>query len=118
MAMIFVRIFRSLPLVIVLVALAVAVYFIVVYRSSPNRAKEILIRLFTWIGIGLTAFFALACLYAFLEHNDTAFDFALGFLVVALLTLIITRICRAVFLKHNPKYKDKATKTTKKRHLK
>lgn len=118
MAMIFVRIFRSLPLVVFLAVLAVVVYLIVVYRSSPNRAKEVLIRLFTWIGIALTAFFALACLYAFLEHNATAFDFAFGFLVVALLTLVITWICRAVFLRHNPKYRNKATKTTTERRFK
>lgn len=117
MTMIFARIFRSLPLVILLIIVAVAVYFIVVYRSSPNRAKEVLIRLFTGIGIALTAFFSLACLYALLEHNDTAFDFALGFLVVAILTLVIARVCRAVFLKHNPKYRKKATKATKKRRI-
>lgn len=116
MAMLFARIARSLPLVIFLVLLAVVVYFILVYRSSPNRAKEVLIRLFTWIGIVLSAFFALASLYALLEHNDLALEFMVGFLVVALITLGIARICRAVFVYHNPKYKKKATKTTKEKN--
>ncbi|MGI6106117.1 MAG: guanylate cyclase [Raoultibacter sp.] len=115
--LLFARMLRSLPLVIFLVILAVIVYFVVMYRSSPNHAKEVLIRMFTVIGSVLSGFFALICVYAFAEHNDTAFDFSAGFLVVSLLTLIIARICRAVFLKHNPKYKQKPTKTSKSRRM-
>lgn len=110
-ALIFARILRSLPLVILLVVLAVVVYFVVMYRSSPNRAKEVLIRMFTTVGLVLFGFFLLVCIYAFAENNTTAFDFAAGFLVVSLITLAIARICRAVFIKHNPKYKKKATKS-------
>ena len=117
-ALILARILRSLPLVIFLAVLAVLVYFVVVYRSSPYRAKEVLIRLFTWIGIALSSFFGLSCVYALAEHNNTALDFALGFLIVALLTLIIARICRMVFIRHNPKYKKKATKAKKINRLK
>lgn len=118
LALITTRIMRSLPLIIILLLLAVVVYLVVMYRSSPNRAKEVLIRMFTLIGIVLSAFFLLVCVYALAEHNDTAFDFALGFLVVSLTALAIARISRAVFIKHNPKYKKKARKTTNGRRLK
>lgn len=118
MAMLFARVARSLPLVIILILIAVIVYFVVMYRSSPNRAKEVLISLFTWIGVGLSAFFALACVYSLVERNDLALDFMVSFLAVSLIALAIARICRAVFLHHNPKYRKKAVKTTKKRRLK
>lgn len=119
MAMLFLRIIRSLPLVILLVAIALVVYFYFFYRHSPKRAKEVMIKLFTGIGIALTVFFGIACIYAWAEHNDTAFDFALGFLVVALITLLIARISHFNFVRRNPHYKEKPTKaTTKKRRLK
>ena len=43
------RLYRIIPLVIVLAIIAFAVYFVVSYRSSPNRAKEVLIKSFTWL---------------------------------------------------------------------
>lgn len=115
MAMFLVRILRSLPLVILLIVVAAVVYFYFFHRHSPKRAKEVLIKLFTGIGIALTSFFALACIYAWAEHNDTAFDFAAGFLVVSLVTLAIARICHFNFIRHNPHYKKKPTKTTTKK---
>ncbi len=117
MAMFLARTVRSLPLVILLAVLALVVYFVVVYHSSPNRAKEILIKLFTVIGIALSLFFGLFSVYAYAEKNYTALDFMLGFLIISLITLLITRISRAVFLHHNPKYRKKAKKTTKGRRL-
>ena len=116
MAMLVVRIMRSLPLVILLIVIALIVYFYFIHRHSPKRAKEVLIKLFTGIGIALTAFFTLACIYAWSEHNNTAFDFAAGFLVVALITLLIARICHFNFMRHNPHYKKKPTKTTTKKN--
>lgn len=104
------RLSRIVPLLIVLAVVAAIVYLVVAYRHSPNRAKEILIKLFTVITGALSAFFLLVCAYAWLEHNEPVFDLAFSFLLTALIGLAITRICRAVFLRHNPAYRIKPTK--------
>ena len=59
---------------------------------------------------GLAAFFGLASLYALSEGNGDVLDLTLSFMVTALVALGITRICRAVFLKHNPSYRMKPMK--------
>ena len=46
-----VRMLQSLPLVIVLVILAIVIYFVVSWMHSPTKAKEVLIRFFTVISI-------------------------------------------------------------------
>ena len=61
----------------------------------------------------LTAFFGLASLYALSESNMAVLDLTLSFMVTALVALAITRICRAVFLKHNPSYRAKPMKAKK-----
>ena len=60
-----VRMLQSLPLVIVLVILAIVIYFVVSWMHSPTKAKEVLIRFFTVISIVISAFFFLASAYAF-----------------------------------------------------
>lgn len=60
----------------------------------------------------VSAFFLLVCAYAWLERNGAVFDLSFSFLLTALIGLAATRICRAVFLRHNPAYRIKAAKTT------
>lgn len=103
----FIRLFRALPLLVVLAVLAGIVYVFVSWRRSPARAKEILIKVFTVINGALSIFFALASLYAWGDGNPDVLELFLSFLVVAVVALAIARICRAVFLKHNPSYKKK-----------
>lgn len=105
------RLSRIVPLLIVLAVVAGIVYLVAAYRHSPNRAKEILIKMFTVITGVLSAFFLLACAYAWLERNEPVFDLAFSFLLTALIGLAVTLICRAVFLRHNPAYRIKPTKT-------
>ena len=106
------RLSRIVPMLIVLAVLAVIVYIVVAWRYSPNRAKELLLKLFTAITGGVSAFFLLVCAYAWLERNEAVFDLAFSFLLTALIGLAVTRICRAVFLRHNPAYRIKPAKTT------
>lgn len=106
------RLSRIVPLLIALAVIAAIVYLVATYRYSPNRAKEILIKMFTVITGALSAFFLLACAYAWLERNEAVFDLAFSFLLTALIGLAVTRICRFVFLRHNPAYRIKAAKTT------
>ena len=103
------RLYRIIPLVIVLAIIALAVYFVVSYRSSPNRAKEVLIKSFTWLTGIISGFFALASLYALLERNYFALDIMAGFLAVTLIALGIVLVCKAVFLKHHPQYRKEAS---------
>ncbi len=105
------RLSRVVPMLVLLAALAGIVYLVVAYRHSPNRAKEILIRGFTAITGALSAFFLLACLYSWFERNEPVFDLAVSFLITALIGLVVTRVCRAVFLRHHPDYRRKPMKT-------
>ena len=91
----FARLSRIVPMLIVLAVVAAIVYIVAAWRYSPNRAKELLIRIFTAI-----------------ERNGAVFDLSFSFLLTALIGLAVTRICRAVFLRHNPAYLIKAAKTT------
>lgn len=110
--MIFARLSRVLPLVIVLVVIAVVAYFVMQFKYSPPRAKSILIRVFTWITGVISAFFALACLYALIDGNMAVLELFATFLATGLICLAITRICHAVLVRHHPEYKRRAQKTT------
>ena len=90
------RLSRIVPLLILLAVVAGVVYLVVAYRHSPNRAKEILIKLFTVLTGALSVFFLLVSAYAWFEHNDAVFDLAFSFLITVLIGLVVTRICRAI----------------------
>lgn len=104
------RLTRSVPLIIVLVILAVIIYFAVTYFRSKARAKEILIAVFTVICSVIIAFFGLVSLYALFEHNEPVLELAASFAGVGVVGLVITLICRHIFKKHNPHYRWKAEK--------
>ena len=104
------RLIRMLPLLVILAVLAGIIYLVVSYRESPNRAKEVLIKSFLVITGALSAFFLLISLYALLEQNSAVFDLFFAFFVAAAICLVITLICRYVFLKHHPNYRKKRMK--------
>lgn len=106
------RLLQSLPLVIVLIVLAVIIYFVVSWLRSPQRAKEVLIQFFTVLNSILSGFFLLATAYAFFEGNQPVLELTVSFLVVTVLALVITRVCRWRFVKNNPHYMDKSQKVT------
>ena len=107
------RLSRIVPLLIVLAVIAGIVYLVAAWRYSPNRGKEILIKLFTWLtGILLVAFLLIS-LYALLDGNALILDLGLSFLVAALIGLGVTRICRAVFVRNHPGWKQKPERTTR-----
>ena len=106
---VFIRLYRAIPLIIVLAVLALIVYAVVSYRSSPNRAKRLMIKIFTGLFIGLTVFFALVALYALFEHNEFVAELFASFGLVTLVGLGITTICRYRFKKHHPHYADDVT---------
>ena len=105
------RLTRIIPLLIVLAVVAAIVYLVATWRYSPNKAKEILIRVFTWFTGILSGIFAVLCLYTLLDGNIAVLELVGSFLATSLIALGIVRICRAVFVKNHPSWKKRAQKT-------
>lgn len=106
---------RIVPLLLILAVAAAIIYLVVTYRSSPARAKEVLVKVFTWLCGIIAAFFGIVSLYALFESNEAVLDLAASFMVVGLIGLGVTRWCNYLFLKHNPHYRKKPQKATTKR---
>ena len=106
-----VRLARALPLVLALAVLALVLYVVISWTRSPNRAKEILIQLFTVLSAVLSVVFALGTTYALFENNTAVLELAGAFLGVSLLTLLITRLCRQRFIRNHPNYATPAHRT-------
>lgn len=99
-----IRLVRALPLVVALVVLAVIVYCLVASFRSPDRAKEVLIKLFGVLNAALTTLFCLASAYAVFEANRPVLELASSFAAVSALALAITLLCRWRFLSRRPDY--------------
>ena len=110
--MFFVRMIRLVPLVAILLLVGLIIYLVAQAKYSPNRAKQIVIKVFFWICVVLSSFFILACLYALADKNIAVLELFASFAAVPLTGLLITLICRAVFYKNHPEFKGKATKTS------
>lgn len=109
------RLSRVVPLLIVMAVAAGLIYVVVTYRHSPARAKEVLIKIFTWFNGVVVCFFALVSVYAFFDNAPAVLDLSLSFMVVGLVGLLITRIANWRFLKHNPNYRKKRLAATTRR---
>ena len=105
-----VRLIRFWPLLVALAVLAALIYLVVTWRHTPERAKEILIKVFLAISIVLCSFCVLVALYSLLDGNEPVLDLALGCLVIAGVLLLITLICRWRFLTNHPHYRRKPMK--------
>lgn len=97
---------RSLPLVVVLVLVAAVVYLVVASVRSPNRAKELLIRVFTVLTAFLTVFFCAATAYAWLESNLYVMELTGACAGVSAAAFVITRLCRRRYLRRHPEAKN------------
>ena len=100
---------RSLPLVIALVILAIAIYFVVSWWKTPTRAKEIMIKVFLVVCSAISIAFLLISGYALLDGNMPVFELAISCAIVGIIGLLITLICRYVFRKNHPHYKYEPT---------
>ena len=102
--MFFVRLYRLIPMMVVLIVTAVIIYLITSLRSSKPQAKSNVLLFFTWAFVVTTIAFALVTLYAWAEHNANVTELFGSFAVACLIFLIITRICYRVFISHYPNY--------------
>lgn len=109
------RLSRVVPLLIVMAVAAGLIYVVVTYRHSPARAKEVLIKIFTWFNGVVVGFFALVSVYAFFDDAPAVLDLSLSFMIVGLVGLLITCIANWRFLKHNPNYRKKRLAATTRR---
>lgn len=111
--MMLIRLYRVVPFLIVLAIIAFILYLVVGLRYSRPRAKEVILKLFTWLSIAVSVVFALASAYALFEQNEAVFDLMITFCLTGVVCLIITQICYAVFLKHYPDYRHKRVRAHK-----
>ena len=107
-----IRLYRILPLLVLLAVIAAVVYLIMSFRYSSERAKAVLIRVFTWLCAILSVAFGIITVYALFEHNDPVVELFGSCLAVTLIGLIITRICNAVFRKNHPHYGEDVARAT------
>ena len=104
------RLYRFWPLLVVLAVLAGVIYLVVTFRHTPEKAKAVLIKIFLALTIALSVFFGLASLYALLDGSEPVLDLALSCLILSLVLLGVTLLCRWRFLKNHPNYRFKPVK--------
>lgn len=107
-----IRLYRILPLLAVLAVLAVVLYLIMSFRYSSDKAKAVLIRVFTWLCGILSIFFALATAYAIFDANQMVIELVASCLAVTLVGLVVTRVCNYVFKKNHPRYGEEVAQAT------
>ena len=107
-----IRLYRILPLLVLLAVVAVVVYLIMSFRYSSDKAKATLIKVFTWLCAILSIAFAVVTLYAVFEQNQPVIELAGSCLAVTLIGLAITRICNRVFRKNHPHYGEEVAQAT------
>lgn len=107
-----IRLYRILPLLVIMAVIAAVVYLIMSFRYTPERAKAALIKVFTWVCAILSVGFALISLYALFEHNGPVLELFGSCLALTLIGLVVTRICNAIFRKNHPHYGENVAKAT------
>ena len=107
-----IRLYRILPLLVLLAVVACIVYVIMSFRYSSERAKATLIKVFTWLTVVLSVFFGIVTLYALFEQNQAVIELAGSCLATTLVGLGITRICNYVFKKNHPHYGEEVAQAT------
>ena len=107
-----IRLYRILPLLVLLAVIAAVVYVIMSFRYSSDRAKATLITVFTWLTAALSVIFALGTIYALFEQNQTVIELAGSLLATTLIGLGITRLCNHIFKKNHPHYGEEVAQAT------
>ncbi len=107
-----IRLYRILPLLVLMAFIAVVVYLIMSFRYSSDRAKATLIKVFTWFCAVLSVVFGVITLYALFEQNQPVIELTGSCLAVTLIGLVVTRICNRVFRKDHPHYGEEVAQAT------
>lgn len=107
-----IRLYRILPLLAVMALVAVVVYLIMSFRYSSEKAKAVLIKVFTWMCAVLSVAFGIITLYAVFEQNQPVIELAGSCLAVTLIGLVVTRLCDYIFKKNHPRYGEEVAQAT------
>ena len=107
----FIRLYRLVPMLAVLVVTAIIIYFVVSMRSTKPNAKAAVLKFFTWAFIITSVVFAIGTVYAWAEGNTQVTELIGSFCVACLIFLGITRICYRVFISHYPNYASKPVRS-------
>ena len=107
-----IRLYRILPLLVLLAVVAAVVYLIMSFRYSSDKAKATLIKVFTWLCAILSVAFGVITLYALFEQNQPVIELVGSCLAVTLIGLAITRVCNHVFKKNHPHYGEEVAQAT------
>ena len=107
-----IRLYRILPLLVVLAVVAVVVYLIMSFRYSSDKAKATLIKVFTWLCAVLSVAFGIITLYALFEQNQPVVELTGSCLAVTLIGLVVTRVCNHVFRKNHPYFGEEVAQAT------
>ena len=103
------RLSRTIPLIVVMGLLAGVIYLVLKIRTSPNRAKEVLIKVCLWLYGIQTVLFLLLMLYALFENNVAVAELWAAFALVTFVAVVIALVCRWRFKKNHPNYKSEVT---------
>lgn len=109
--MFFLRLYRLLPMLAVLVVTALIIYAVVSMRSTKPNAKAAVIKFFTWAFAILSVVFAIGTIYAWAEQNTQVTELIGSFFIACLIFLGVTRICYRVFISHYPNYASKPVRS-------
>ena len=107
-----IRLYRIIPLLILMAVVAAVVYLIMSFRYSSDHAKVALIKVFTWLCGILSIFFAIVTAYALFEQNNPVIELSGSCLAITLIGLGTARICNHVFKKNHPHYGEKVAQAT------
>ena len=109
--MFFVRLYRLVPMLVVLAVTAIVIYAVTALRTSKPQAKSNVLLFFTWAFIILSVVFLIGTVYAWAEGNVQVTELIGSFLIACLFFLVITRICYRVFISHYPNYAWKPSRS-------
>lgn len=109
--MFFVRLYRLVPMLVVLGVTAIVIYLITSMRSTKPQAKSNVLLFFTWAFILTSIVFLIGTIYAWAEGNVQVTELIGSFFVACVIFLIITRICYRVFISHYPNYAWKPSRS-------
>ncbi len=104
------RIYRIIPLIVVL-ALAAGIAYAVAARSNNGvRVTQVVLKAFWWLCAVGSAFFVLATLYALADGNAFAAELFISCAAVFAVGWVIDLLCAWRFRVHHPGFKVRPTR--------
>ena len=107
--MVFGRLYRLVPTLILLAVIVIFVYLRMRKYSNPPKAKDFAIRVLSWVFGVLSIIGLAAVIYALLDNNLFAAELFASAALVFFIPWLIVRFWAWRFYKSNPKFKATPT---------